>query len=151
MMKATAKVKPCIVEAGTNTRKRFNFNAQASNVKIPATMAKAESIDAPWVSANAASRPDKAPVGPTILKRLPPKKEANSPAQIAVMMPAMGVDSDATAKETESGMDTRATVKPDFQFSFIRDKKGPSAARVIEKRDFFRPNMLRPSKRVSSL
>ena len=60
--------------------------------------------------------PESAPVGPTILKLLPPKSEASSPAQIAVTIPAVGGIPDATARAIESGIDTRETVTPAFQF-----------------------------------
>ena len=34
-------------------------------------------------------------------------------------MPCSGVAPDAIAKESESGIETKATVRPDFQFVFI--------------------------------
>jgi len=40
------------------------------------------------------------------------------PAQIAVMIPAVGVLFDATARDTESGIETRDTVRPDCQLAF---------------------------------
>ena len=61
--------------------------------------------------------PDKAPVGPTILKLLPPNSDAMRPAQIAVIIPAVGVDWEATANETDKGIETSDTVSPDFQFA----------------------------------
>jgi hypothetical protein len=41
------------------------------------------------------------------------------PAQIAVMIPAVGVLFEATASDTESGIETRETVKPDCQLQLI--------------------------------
>lgn len=73
----------------------------------------------PWVIAKPANSPDRAPVGPTILKLLPPKIEAIKPAHIAVKIPIAGDTCDATASETESGIDTIATVIPERKFDFI--------------------------------
>jgi hypothetical protein len=65
--------------------------------------------------------PDSAPVGPTILKLLPPKKAATRPAQIAVIIPAVGDAFEATANDIESGIETSATLSPAFQLSFKAD------------------------------
>ena len=62
--------------------------------------------------------PDSAPVGPTILKLLPPKIDANKPAQMAVIIPISGVAPAATASEMDRGMETKDTVMPDFQLLF---------------------------------
>ena len=62
--------------------------------------------------------PERAPVGPTILNLLPPKIAAIRPAQMAVMMPALGDEFDATASDIDSGIETRATLNPARQFSF---------------------------------
>src|SRR3989344_3834133 len=54
-----------------------------------------------------------------MLKLLPPITDATKPAQMAVMIPTVGVDPEATASDMDSGMDTSATAKPDFQFCRI--------------------------------
>jgi len=61
--------------------------------------------------------PDSAPVGPTILKLLPPKIVAKSPAQIAVTIPTEGSTFEATANAIDKGIETSETVIPAFQFN----------------------------------
>ena len=60
--------------------------------------------------------PESAPVGPIILKLLPPSIAPSSPAQKAVMMPCVGVAPEAIARAIARGILTRDTVNPDFQF-----------------------------------
>ena len=43
--------------------------------------------------------------------------EAIIPAQTAVMIPGTGDEPEATAIDIDNGIETKATVKPDFQFS----------------------------------
>ena len=77
---------------------------------------------APWSNAYADSMPDRAPAGPTMLYLLELMAEAIRPPQTAVMMPTTGAAPEATASETDIGIDTRATVKPDRQLSFTRER-----------------------------
>ena len=60
--------------------------------------------------------PDRAPVGPVMLKWDPPHNPQQIPQQIAAMTPACGVELAATAKEIDKGRFTNATVSPAFQF-----------------------------------
>lgn len=90
---------------------------------IPEITVSVGIIPIPFVSANAAISPDKAPVGPTILKLLPPNIEATSPAYTAVTIPITGEACEATASDTERGIDTKETVTPAFQFCPIREMK----------------------------
>ena len=87
----------------------------ATRIIAPEIMARLARPAVPWRIAYEAMIPDSAPVGPKILKLLPLKSEAITPAQIAVIMPTEGDVPDATASEIESGMETRETVRPDFQ------------------------------------
>jgi len=66
-----------------------------------------------------ATIPDNAPVGPTILKLLPPNIAAISPAQMAVIIPTTGVAPEETAKDTDNGIEIKDTVRPDFKFFLI--------------------------------
>lgn len=90
------------------------------------TIAKPGKAPALWEIAKMAKIPESAPVGPTILKLLPPKMEASNPAQIAVMIPIIGVAPAATAREMERGMETRETVIPDFQLFLKLTVKKPN-------------------------
>ena len=74
----------------------------------------------PFTNTYVAMTPERAPVGPMILKLLPPNIAAMRPAQMAVMIPMSGVALDATASETESGIDMRETVRPERKFCCIR-------------------------------
>ena len=118
IMNATPSVNPCIVLAGTKTRYFSSLNTYAINIISPVTRDNVGSTSAPFVIANVARIPESAPVGPTILKLLPPKIEAINPAQIAVIIPAIGDVCEATANETDKGIDTSDTVIPDFQLCF---------------------------------
>ena len=86
----------------------------------PVIIASIGNNSAPLVNANAARIPVSAPAGPTILKLLLAKNAAISPAHTAVMIPAVGVEPDATPIDTDIGRDTSATVRPAFQLSLMR-------------------------------
>lgn len=105
--------------AGTKTRYFSNFNAKAAKMMSPDNTASEGSWSTPFEITNAAIRPERAPVGPTMLKLLPPNIAAIKPAHIAVIIPTTGVVCDATASETDNGIDTKATVSPAFQLVFI--------------------------------
>lgn len=74
---------------------------------------------APFKIMYVANIPDNAPVGPIILKLLPPNMAAMIPAQIEVMIPIRGVTPEATARDIDKGIDMRETVSPDFKFFLI--------------------------------
>ena len=54
----------------------------------------------------------KAPAGPPICTRLPPRAEMRKPAMMAVNRPASGLSPDAIANAIASGSATTATVRP---------------------------------------
>lgn len=93
---------------------------------IPERIANAGKELAPCEMAKIANMPERAPVGPTILKLLPPKIDASKPAQIAVIIPISGVAPAATARDMERGMETKETVMPDFQLFFKLTTKEPN-------------------------
>lgn len=61
----------------------------------------------------------KAPAGPTTLNLLPPNIAAIIVAQKPVIIPACGVPPEAIAIAIDNGIETQATVIPDFKFSLI--------------------------------
>ena len=67
---------------------------------------------APNVSTECVRIPASAPVGPVMLKAEPPSTQHTRPLHTAVMMPALGLDCAATAREMDSGTLMRATVLP---------------------------------------
>lgn len=85
---------------------------------IPAKIAIIGNTLYPLVIANETKIPDRAPVGPMILKGLPPNMAPIRPAQNAVIIPCTGVAPDAMANANDKGMLINATVKPDFQFNW---------------------------------
>ena len=86
-------------------------------MKNPAIMVSSAIAFMPYINPYAAMVPDSAPVGPTMLKLLPPNIDATKPAQMAVIMPAVGDEFDATANDIDNGIETSATLSPAFQFS----------------------------------
>lgn len=96
----------------------LQFCKIGNNNKIPTTIASEGRLAKPYTMAKVAKIPESAPAGPIILKLLPAKMEAMSPAQTAVIIPWSGVAPEAIAREIESGMETSATVIPDFQLDF---------------------------------
>lgn len=96
-------------------------------------MASAGNDPDPCEMAKTANIPERAPVGPTMLKLLPPKIDASNPAQMAVMIPISGVAPAATASEMDRGMETKDTVMPDFQLFFKLMAKEPSSFFIIIK------------------
>ena len=85
---------------------------------IPANIAITGRDVEPCTIAKEIKIPDSAPVGPIILKWLPPSNAPINPAQRAVMIPCTGVAPEAMAKAKDRGMLIHATVKPDFQLCF---------------------------------
>lgn len=88
----------------------------------PEIIARLESAAGPKAIAALASIAVSAPAGPTILNLLEENIAAIIPAHTAVIIPLRGEAPDATAIEIESGIDTRATVIPAFQFEAICPK-----------------------------
>jgi hypothetical protein len=119
MVNATPKVNPCNTLAGTNTRYRSSLKKYATRINSPVKIESVGKAAAPYEKAKIAKSPVNAPAGPTTLYRLPAKNEYISPDQIAVRIPCKGVAPEAIAKESESGIDIKATVKPDFQLDCI--------------------------------
>jgi hypothetical protein len=119
MIKATPRVNPCTVLPGINTRYRSSLKKYEISTNTPVTRASIGNMSAPCIIAYAASIPESAPVGPTILKLLPPNIEANNPAHTAVIIPTVGDVPDATASDTDNGIETSDTVSPDFQLDFM--------------------------------
>ena len=89
---------------------------QTKKINHPDTRATKGSTDGPKIFETAINKPERAPVGPTILNSDPPKTAARNPPQKAATIPATGLDPLAMAKEIERGMFTKETVNPDLQF-----------------------------------
>src|SRR3989344_6671374 len=69
----------------------------------------------------------KAPVGPPIWKRLPPRAEIRKPATTAVISPTSGAAPEAMASAMASGRATTATVRP--AMASARRSPGPYPCR----------------------
>jgi hypothetical protein len=68
-----------------------NFRRKMTKHNIPAMIANRGSTSTPYLRLEAASIPERAPVGPTMLYCEPPRIPEISPAQKAVATPALGL------------------------------------------------------------
>ena len=112
MMIAMPVVNPITIEIGMNRIRVPSRNAPIAKRSTPAIIVAMRRLAMPYFSAIAYSRPTKAPAGPAICTREPPRSDTINPPTIAVAMPWSGRTPEAMPNAIASGSATSPTVTP---------------------------------------
>lgn len=111
-MTAMPMVKPWITGSGTCSISVPARRKPATSRITPAIAVASTSPSMPCAATMPATTTMKAPVGPPICTRLPPRAEIRKPATTAVTSPVAGGAPEAMAMAMDSGIATIATVTP---------------------------------------
>ncbi len=112
MMSAIPLVNPVTTGYGMNLIAPPNRASPIATSRTPAMRVHATRPSKPCFWTIPATITTKAPVGPPICTRLPPRKEMRKPATAAVIRPFSGATPEAMANASASGTATMPTTTP---------------------------------------
>src|SRR5262245_35501788 len=112
MITAMPEVKPTITGFGMNLMTPPSCATPIASRMHPAMSVATCRPSMPYCAVIPASTAMKAPVGPEICTRVPPRSEVASPATIAVYRPCSGFAPEAMANAIASGSATMPTITP---------------------------------------